>query len=89
MSGKPTPAGLRDHRERRKLPAGLPRRLLWPDHAGAPIEAINDPNDAIELGDEFATDAYALRVRGRSMIEDLIDDGVGDRRPSQALINGE
>src|SRR5437879_39870 len=43
--------------------------------AGAPIEAITDPNDAIELGDEFATDdAYALRVRGTSMIEDLIDD---------------
>jgi len=41
--------------------------------AGAPIEAITDPNDAIELGDEFATDdAYALRVRGTSMIEDLM-----------------
>ena len=44
--------------------------------AGAPIEAITDPNDAIELSDDFASqDAYALRVRGKSMIEDLIDDG--------------
>ena len=44
--------------------------------AGAPIEAITDPNDAIELSDDLAgIDAYALRVRGTSMIEDLIDDG--------------
>jgi repressor LexA len=44
--------------------------------AGAPIEAITDPNDAVELGDDFASDeAYALRVRGTSMIEDLIADG--------------
>ena len=44
--------------------------------AGAPIEAISDPNDAVELSDDFAAqDAYALRVRGKSMIEDLIDDG--------------
>ena len=44
--------------------------------AGAPIEAISDPNDAIELSGDFAAqDAYALRVRGKSMIEDMIDDG--------------
>jgi repressor LexA len=59
--------------------------------AGAPIEAISDPNDAIELGDEFATDdAYALRVRGKSMIEDLIDDGdLVIVRPSSTANNGE
>ena len=59
--------------------------------AGAPIEAISDPNDAIELGDEFATDdAYALRVRGKSMIEDLIDDGdLVVVRPSSTANNGE
>jgi repressor LexA len=59
--------------------------------AGAPIEAISDPNDAIELGDEFATDdAYALRVRGKSMIEDLIDDGdLVIIRPSKTAMNGE
>src|SRR5688500_2000095 len=44
--------------------------------AGAPIEAISDPNDAIEVSGDFAAqDAYALRVRGKSMIGDLIDDG--------------
>lgn len=59
--------------------------------AGTPIEAITDPNDAVELGDEFATDdAYALRVRGKSMIEDLIDDGdLVVVRPSQTASNGE
>ena len=44
--------------------------------AGSPIEAVSDPNDAIELSDDIAgEDSYALRVRGTSMIEDLIDDG--------------
>jgi repressor LexA len=59
--------------------------------AGAPIEAISDPNDAIELGDEFATDdAYALRVRGKSMIEDLIDDGdLVIVRPASSANNGD
>ena len=59
--------------------------------AGAPIEAITDPNDAIELGDAFATDdAYALRVRGTSMIEDLIGDGdLVVVRPTQTASNGD
>src|SRR5205085_10872472 len=59
--------------------------------AGAPIEAISDPNDAIELGDEFATDdAYALRVRGTSMIEDLINDGdLVVVKPTQTATNGD
>jgi repressor LexA len=59
--------------------------------AGAPIEAITDPNDAIELSDDFATDdAYALRVRGKSMIEDLIDDGdLVVVRPAQTANNGD
>jgi len=59
--------------------------------AGAPIEAISDPNDVIELSDDFATeDAYALRVRGKSMIEDLIDDGdLVIVRPAQTANNGD
>ena len=59
--------------------------------AGAPIEAITDPNDAIELSDDFASqDAYALRVRGKSMIEDLIDDGdLVVIRPTQTADNGD
>jgi repressor LexA len=59
--------------------------------AGAPIEAISDPNDAVELGDEFACeDAYALRVRGTSMIEDLIADGdLVVVQPAQTANNGD
>jgi repressor LexA len=59
--------------------------------AGAPIEAISDPNDVIELSDDFATeDAYALRVRGKSMIDDLIDDGdLVIVRPAQTANNGD
>ena len=44
--------------------------------AGAPIEAIDNPLDSISLPPELSTDdAYALEVQGKSMIEDLIDDG--------------
>ncbi len=44
--------------------------------AGAPLEAVSDPYDEIGLPyDIVGHDAYALRVRGKSMIEDLIDDG--------------
>lgn len=59
--------------------------------AGAPIEAISDPNDAVELSDDFAAeDAYALRVRGKSMIEDLIDDGdLVVVKPTQTAQNGD
>jgi len=59
--------------------------------AGAPIEAVTDPNDAIELSDDFAAqDAYALRVRGKSMIEDLIDDGdLVVVTPTQTARNGD
>jgi repressor LexA len=44
--------------------------------AGQPIEAFATPDDQIEISRDFADEsAYALRVRGKSMIEDLIDDG--------------
>ena len=59
--------------------------------AGSPIEAITDPNDAVELSEDFAADdAYALRVRGKSMIEDLIDDGdIVVVKPARTAANGE
>lgn len=59
--------------------------------AGAPIEAITDPSEAVELGDDFAgEDAYALRVQGTSMIEDLIDDGdLVVVQPSVTANNGD
>jgi repressor LexA len=44
--------------------------------AGLPIEAIEDPDDYVELPVGSVPDnCYALRVRGTSMIEDHIDDG--------------
>ena len=59
--------------------------------AGAPIEAINNSEDAVELGDDFAgEDAYALRVKGTSMIEDLIADGdLVVVKPSDTASNGD
>ena len=44
--------------------------------AGRPIEALEDRED-VRLGDLVPTgdDIYLLRVRGKSMIEDHIDDG--------------
>lgn len=59
--------------------------------AGAPIEAITDPNEAVELGDDFAgEDAYALRVQGTSMIEDLIADGdLVVVQPAETANNGD
>ena len=63
-------------------PSGTPRLLtrvvpiVGQIAAGQPIEAINDPSDFIALsGNLVDPDAFALRVRGKSMIEDLIDDG--------------
>jgi repressor LexA len=45
--------------------------------AGAPIEAIETPGETLELADLLPRDreVYALRVRGRSMIDDGIHDG--------------
>ncbi|MAG35679.1 MAG: repressor LexA [Dehalococcoidia bacterium] len=44
--------------------------------AGQPIDAISDPSDVLQLSaDQIPPDTFALRVRGKSMIEDLIDDG--------------
>ena len=44
--------------------------------AGQPIEAIEGVQETFALSPALAPEgAYALRVKGRSMIEDLIDDG--------------
>lgn len=59
--------------------------------AGAPIEAISDPSDVIEVGLDIADDtSYALRVRGQSMVEDLIADGdIVIIRPGSTASNGD
>lgn len=51
-------------------------RVLGTIAAGSPIEAIEDP-ETVPLTDLIPTDEgiYLLRVRGKSMIEDHIDDG--------------
>lgn len=44
--------------------------------AGEPIEAIQGEQDTLTLSQGFVPDGcYALQVKGRSMIDDLIDDG--------------
>src|SRR6516165_12765566 len=59
-----------DYQSRRQ---GLP--LLGTVAAGSPVHAIEHA-DRIEFGELFnSADCYALKVRGRSMIEDHIDDG--------------
>lgn len=59
--------------------------------AGEPIEAIESVDEQIEVGYDFAEEgAFALRVRGKSMIEDLIDDGdVVIVRPQETASNGD
>ena len=77
-----------DPRPRRRVTQVAVQGLIA---AGAPLAAINDPNDTIELSDDFAPDgAFALRVRGKSMIEDLIDDGeLVVVEPSDTAENGD
>src|ERR1700694_4060451 len=59
--------------------------------AGQPIEAIEDPDEFVELtAGSVPEGAYALRVRGTSMIEDHIDDGdLVVVRPQQSVDNGD
>src|SRR5262249_52699443 len=55
-------------------PAELP--LLGKVAAGAPIAAVENLEERLNLGDLFVGDGhFALKVRGQSMIEDHIDDG--------------
>jgi repressor LexA len=59
--------------------------------AGLPIEAIEDPDEYVELPVGSVPDnSYALRVRGTSMIEDHIDDGdIVVVKPQPTVDNGE
>ena len=59
--------------------------------AGEPIEAIEDPDDYLELPmGSVPEDCFALRVRGTSMIEDRIEDGdLVIVRPQRRVENGE
>lgn len=59
--------------------------------AGLPIEAIEDPDDVLELPlGSVPEECYALRVQGTSMIDDHIDDGdLVVVRPQQRVDNGD
>ena len=59
--------------------------------AGEPIEALADRTESLPLGTDLATEGcYALQVKGKSMIEDLIDDGdLVVIRPQDTANNGD
>jgi repressor LexA len=59
--------------------------------AGEPIEAIEDPSDTVEVPQRYVDQGcYALRVKGKSMIEDAIDDGdIVVIKPQETADNGE
>jgi repressor LexA len=59
--------------------------------AGEPIEAMEQHDDFLELGIGTVPDGcYALQVKGKSMIEDLIDDGdLVVIRPQETAENGD
>jgi repressor LexA len=59
--------------------------LLGCVSAGAPIEHLEDPETIVVATHVTRTGAYALRVRGDSMVEDGIHDGdivIVDPRPT-------
>ena len=58
--------------------------------AGQPIEAIEDPDDFVELtAGSVPEGSYALRVRGTSMIDDHIDDENGGATLKRFYLEGE
>ncbi len=59
--------------------------------AGEPIEAVQGHQEEIELSEQLCTaGCYALRVRGQSMIEDLIGDGdLVVVRPQESADDGD
>lgn len=59
--------------------------------AGEPIEAVAGDNERIALTADIApSDAFILKVKGRSMIEDLINDGdLVVVRPQATAENGD
>jgi repressor LexA len=59
--------------------------------AGEPIEAMEQHDDFLEMGIGTVPDGcYALQVKGKSMIDDLIDDGdLVVIRPQETAENGD
>jgi len=59
--------------------------------AGEPIEALPGHQEELELSEDFSGEGcYALKVKGKSMIEDLIDDGdLVVVRPQESADDGD
>ncbi|HLG73336.1 MAG TPA: transcriptional repressor LexA [Chloroflexota bacterium] len=59
--------------------------------AGAPIEAIHSEDELVPVPGDFAPgESYALKVRGQSMIDALIDDGdIVIVQPTATAENGD
>ncbi len=70
-TGKVTPFRMPVERDTLSLP------VMGEIAAGQPIEAYADPAETLEVprSMEAREDSYVLRVRGKSMIDALIDDG--------------
>lgn len=74
-----------------RLPERVSVPVLGQIAAGAPIEAIEDRSERVTLTRDLVPTegVYALRVRGHSMIEDLITDGdLVIIRPRETAENG-
>ncbi len=74
-----------------RLPASYSVPVLGQIAAGSPIEAIEGHPERITLSADLVPteNVFALRVRGKSMIEDLIDDGdLVIVRPQESAENG-
>ena len=73
-------------------PRGLARvPIIGSIAAGEPIEAFEGERETLEFSEQLAPEGcFALRVKGKSMIEDLIDDGdIVVIRPQQTAQNGD
>jgi len=78
--------------ESEELPEGWVRvRIAGTIAAGAPIEAVEDTHESrVFPADMVPDDAFALRVRGSSMIDDHICDGdLVIVKPQQKVHDGE
>ncbi|HZT97808.1 MAG TPA: transcriptional repressor LexA [Chloroflexota bacterium] len=84
-----------DHDQREPIPIGSRRvPVLGSIAAGRPIEATVETDEYVSvpgLSSSAGGDGlYALRVRGTSMIDDLIDDGdIVVIRPQETAVDGD
>lgn len=74
-----------------EVPSAVTVPVIGQIAAGVPIEAIEGMPETLALSGALAPEgAYALRVKGKSMIDDLIDDGdLVVIKPQQTAENGE